>query len=53
MMQALRRDVQNQIERNIRQAASASGLRTTKTSKGLELKGTTEQIERFNRRVGK
>lgn len=53
MMQAAQRDVQNDIERKMRQAASSAGLQTTKTSKGLEVKGTADQMERFYRRIGK
>ena len=53
MMQAAQRDIQNDIERKVRQAAAMSGLRTTKTSQGLEFKGSADQIDRFYRRLDK
>ncbi len=53
MMSAAQRDLKNDIERKIRQAASASGAQTSKTSKGLEIKGSIEQMNRFYRRLGK
>lgn len=53
MMQAAQRDVLKDIEQKIRQAAVSSGLQTTKTSRGLEVKGSEDQIDRFYRRLGK
>jgi hypothetical protein len=48
MMQAAQRDV----ERKVRQAAGSAGLHTTKTSHGLEVKGSAERLDRFYRRLG-
>lgn len=53
MMQAAQRDLAREIERKIAHAAASAGLRTTKTSQGLELKGSIDQMERFHRRIGK
>lgn len=53
MMQAAQRDVTHAIERKIRQAAASSGASTRKTSDGLEIKGSMEQLDRFHRRLGK
>lgn len=47
---ALKRDVQQTVERQVRSAASGSGARLRKTSQGYEIEGTPAQIERFNRR---
>lgn len=53
MMQAAQRDVAQAIERKIRQAAASSGASTRKTSNGLEVNSSMEQLDRFHRRLGK
>lgn len=50
---AMQRDVNQQIERNIRSAASCSGVRVKKTHKGLEVVGDAEKLNRFYRRLGR
>lgn len=50
---AMQRDMTNEVERKVRQAASASGVRVRKTHKGLELEGDATSMARFNNRIGR
>lgn len=50
---AMTRDMNQQIERSVRQAAAATGARVRKTHKGLEVEGDVEHMERFHKRLGK
>ena len=50
---AMARDMEQQIERSVRQAAAASGVRVRKTHKGLEIEGDAERVKRFYKRIGK
>jgi len=47
------RDLNNEFERKVRQAAASSGVRVRKTHKGLELEGDTRSMNRFNNRIGR
>lgn len=47
------RDMNQQVERSVRQAAVASGVRVRKTAKGLEVEGDAEHMSRFHKRLGK
>jgi len=51
MMKAAEKDLLQGVERQMKRAASLSGAQTRKTSEGLEIKGTVEQLERFQRRL--
>lgn len=53
MMQAAQRDLSREIENKIRRAAALSGATTTKTSKGLEINASADQLQRLYRRLGK
>lgn len=50
---AMTRDMNQQVERSVRQAAVASGVRVRKTAKGLEVEGDAEHMNRFHKRLGK
>lgn len=50
---AMTRDLNSQFERQVRQAASASGVRVRKTHKGLEIEGDAAHMARFNSRIGR
>lgn len=50
---AMKRDVNQKLERNIRSAASCSGVRVKKTHKGIEVVGDSDKLNRFYRRLGK
>lgn len=50
---AMTRDFNNEIERKVRQAAAASGVRVRKTHKGLEIEGDAQKVARFNNRIGR
>lgn len=50
---AMTRDMNNEFERKVRQAAASSGVRVRKTHKGLELEGDTRSMNRFNNRIGR
>ncbi|WHZ38640.1 hypothetical protein [Sagittula sp. MA-2] len=50
---AMTRDINQQVERSVRQAAAASGVRVRKTPKGLEVEGDAERMDRFHKRFGK
>ena len=50
---AMNRDLTNEIERKVRQAASASGVRVRKTHNGLEIEGDATHMARFNSRIGR
>ena len=50
---AMIRDVNQKIERNLRQAAMSSGVQMKKTAKGFEFEGTPENINRLYKRLEK
>ena len=50
---AMTRDLEQQVERKVRQAASASGVRVRKTSNGLHIEGDANKMTRFNHRLGR
>lgn len=52
LTQAMVRDVEQTWERNVRSAAAATGVRVTKTVKGLEVRGSAPGMSRFHRRLG-
>lgn len=53
MANAMTRDLNQKIERSVRQAAAASGVRVRKTQKGFEVEGDAEQMDRFHKRLAK
>ena len=53
LVNAMTRDMNQQVERSVRQAAAASGARVRKTSKGLEVEGDADNMDRFHKRLGK
>lgn len=50
---AMKRDLQGSVERQVRSAASANGLTVRKTSKGLEVSGDADKMGRFYNRLGR
>lgn len=50
---AMTRDFNNEVERKVRRAAAASGVRVRKTHKGLEIEGDANKVARFNNRLGR
>lgn len=50
---AMTRDFNQEIERRIRNAASATGVRLRKTHKGFELEGEADKMTRFKNRLGR
>lgn len=50
---AIKRDLNQSIERKVRQAAAASGTRVRKTSKGFEIEGDVQRMNRFYNRLGR
>lgn len=50
---AMTRDLNQEVERKLRQAASSSGLRVRKTHKGLEVEGDAANMDRFYKRLGR
>lgn len=50
---AMKRDINQSIERKVRQAASSSGARVRRTSKGLEIEGQASNLQRFYNRLGR
>lgn len=50
---AMNRDMNQQIERSVRQAAASSGVRVRKTHKGFEVDGDAGNMDRFHKRLGK
>lgn len=48
---ALKRDMNQAVERSIRSAASGAGARVRKTGQGYSVEGSEEQLARFNRRL--
>ena len=50
---AMTRDMNSEIERKMRQAASSSGVRLRKTNKGFEVEGDASSMVRFNNRIGR
>lgn len=53
MTSAMLRDIEQGIERTFKNAASSVGARIRKTSRGLEVEGSPEQIARLMKRLGK
>jgi hypothetical protein len=53
MMSSMQREIEQGIIRTFNTAASSVGARTRKTSKGLEVEGSPEQIARLVRRLGR
>lgn len=49
---AMTRDLNQALERKVRHAASSSGLRVRRTSKGLEVYGDAAKLNRFHNRIG-
>jgi hypothetical protein len=47
---AMTRDLNQAVARKVRQAASSSGLRVRRTSKGLEVYGDAAKMSRFHNR---
>lgn len=50
---AITRDIEQHIEREVRRAGCSSGVRVRKTSKGFEVEGEPEKIERFYKKLEK
>lgn len=50
---AMTQDLNSEIERKMRQAASYSGVRLRKTHKGFEIEGDANSMVRFNNRIGR
>lgn len=51
---AMEREMKAVVERQIRQSASGAGAQVTRKANGdLEIKGTADQLNRFNRRLTK
>jgi hypothetical protein len=50
---AIKRDINQSIERKVRQAAAGSGARVRKTRKGFEIEGDAQHMTRFYRRLGR
>lgn len=50
---AMVRDMNQKIERNLRQAATSSGVQMKKSVKGFEFEGSPENISRFQKRLEK
>ena len=51
LTQAMVRDVEQTWERGVRNAASGTGVRVTRTARGLEVHGSTQGMSRFRRRL--
>lgn len=50
---AMTRDFNQEIERRVRNAAAATGVRVRKTHKGFEVEGEADNMNRFNNRLGR
>lgn len=50
---AMQRDMNQAVERKIRSAASASGTRVRKTSKGFVVEGDAARMDRFHNRLSR
>ncbi|WP_298922403.1 hypothetical protein [uncultured Roseobacter sp.] len=50
---AIKRDINQSLERKVRQAAAASGTRVRKTSGGFEIEGNAQHMSRFYNRLGR
>lgn len=50
---AMTRDFDQEMERRICNAASATGVRVRKTHKGFEIEGEANSMTRFNNRLGR
>ncbi len=50
---AMARDAKVELERKVRHAASATGVRIRKTHKGFEVEGDPDKMDRFNNRLGR
>jgi hypothetical protein len=53
LAEAMVRDMNQKIERNLRQAAMSSGGQMKKTTKGFEFEGSLENINRLQKRLEK
>lgn len=53
LVDAMQRDMQNAIERKIRNAAASSGLTVHKKQSGYEVSGDAEKLGRFYSRLGR
>ncbi len=54
MAAAMERDFKAHAEQTLRQAASSAGAHFSKKANGnFEIKGTINQMDRFNHRIGK
>lgn len=49
---AMQRDIDRGFEQEVRRAASRSGTRLRKTSKGFEIEGDARKLSRFYNRLG-
>jgi hypothetical protein len=50
---AMTRDLNRQVEAKLRSAASASGVRISKTREGLQVEGDADRIAHFQKRLGR
>ena len=48
----IKRDAEEALERQVRQAAGATGASVRKTARGLEVSGDATKMARFYRRLG-
>lgn len=48
---AMTRDFSQEVERKVRQAAAATGVRVRKTHKGLEVEGDVGKVARFHKKA--
>ena len=50
---AMSRDMNQQVDRTVRQAAAASGVRVRKTHRGFEVEGDADHMNRFHEKFFK
>lgn len=50
---AIKRDINQSIERKVRQAAAASGTSVRKTTDGFMIEGDVQHMDRFYNRLGR
>jgi len=50
---AMTRDVNQAVERKVRQAATSAGARVRKTAQGFEVEGDATKLGRFYTRLGR
>ncbi len=50
---AIKRDINQSIERKVRQAAAASGTQVRKTTNGFTIEGDAQHMDRFYNRLGR